>query len=65
MYKTNLELLVALLKVKKLHVSELKKKVEKLMDDESVGSIYSNMLSINQIEVKVLSTVIDSEEKRN
>jgi len=63
MNKTNLELLVALVKVKKLHLADLEKKIEKSKDNDLVGSIYSSMFVINKTEIKVLSTVIDSEEK--
>lgn len=63
MNKTNLELLVALVKVKKLHLADLEKKIEKSKDNDLIGGIYSSMFAVNKTEVKVLSTIIASEEK--
>ena len=63
MKNTNKELLIALLNIKKLYISELEKKLEKQKNDKQFRGIYSSIMSVTIKEIRILLSIINSEEK--
>lgn len=63
MKRENLQMLISLIKVKKLHISEMEKKVIRIKTVEAVVGVYVSMIQIQKIELEVLTSIIKSEEK--
>ena len=65
MKRENKENLVALIKIKKLFISNLIKEQESFMENDNVSKCCSSLIYDNKIEIKILTGIIKSEEKNN
>lgn len=65
MRRENLQMLISLSKVKKLHISEMEKKVITIKTDEPIVGVYVSMIQTQKIELKILTSIIKSEEENN
>lgn len=65
MMRENKEHLIALIKIKKLSISEMRKS-QKLLEkkDDAFCRLYSTIIQNNKIEMKILDGIIKSEEKK-
>jgi len=65
MRQENLQMLISFIKLKKLHISEMKNSITKLKTDEEIVGVYASMIQILKTEIKILNGIIKSEEKND
>lgn len=63
MKRENLQMLISLIKVKKLHLSEMRKLYD-LKRDAQIDDVYASMIQNQKTEIKILSSIVKSEEKK-
>lgn len=59
-----MQMLISLIKLKKLHISEMEKKVTTLKTDEQISGVYASTIQNQKIEIKILDGIIKSEENK-
>lgn len=64
MKRENLQMLISLVKVKKLHISEMEKKIITLKTGEAIVGVYVSMIQIQKTELKLITHIIKSEEEK-
>lgn len=65
MKRENKENLTALIKIKKLTISEMTKAKESLKENGKILDLYLTLIRNNEIEIKILTYISKSEEKSN
>lgn len=60
----NLEMLITMIKIKKLHISGMVKIMPNLNPDGPAIEIYTSVIQSEKTDVKVLDIIIKSEEKK-
>lgn len=64
MKRENLQLLISLIKLKKLHISEMKKLYGEKNNTE-IDDVHAPMIQNQKTEIRILTGIIKSEEKNN
>jgi len=65
MKRENKKTLVALIKIKKLTISEITKVQKSFKKNDQVSKLYSSLIHNNKLEIKIITYVVKSEEKNN